>query len=446
MSPIAPIDPVSAEEAVTVSPGLTVGENASTSMATLLGSLARIRGFMTEDEQRMWGRPAAPPQQSLWFGAARESYTEPDDVERDDQELRDLYDLRVQVACRSLSELTDDDISRLAMNASIPAERIAIARERAVAISADGPTQRSDAARQLFKEFAELPLPVDGTETSGTDLLDELRKTGKWPGDLSHPLVQEYSALLAATVHRHARFARWRTIQLYGSRPRALLVLAAVEGLRRALERFEPDRGFKLTTYAGHWVRSRVNRVLADFGTDIRVPVHLRDDRQKARRVVREILIQAGRLPELPALLALGAAVMPNFARVLPGAYAPLRDAWTPIGADGACEIDLVFDERRLGLQRTRIRPEIAAVLREGIDGLTRNRQREIVLRRFGLDGRTERETLEAIGKSHQITRERIRQVEEKALAHLAGAVGERLSDIVHRFEFTSAPSKTPLS
>lgn len=416
---------------------------APTPMSMLLGSLAKIRGFVTEREQDMWGHPSTPRDQSLWSGEIRPEDRGGFDPERDDQELRHLYDLRVQVACLSLSRLTDDDITRLAVDCSLAREDIDAARDLAAGISADGYPQRLDAARQLFDQLAP---PIQGSDSTATDLLDELRKGGQWPGDPANPIVRAYSALLASAVLRHAPFARWRATQMVGEKPSPLTGLAALEGLRKALERFRPEFNVKITTYAGHWVRHRVDRVFADFGTDVRAPVHLFEDRKRVRRIVRGIVVGLGSLPDHAALIEAGHSRMPNFERFLPGAYAHLRDAWSTVRSDGRLEIDCLFDEQRLADRRLELRAALGMLLRESIPHLKKKRQPEIIERRYALNGRSESETLDAIGQSHGITRERIRQLEEQALEQLGSAIGKRVAALIYELELVRAPNTMPLN
>jgi RNA polymerase primary sigma factor len=188
-------------------------------------------------------------------------------------------------------------------------------------------------------------------------------------------------------------------------------------GLMRAVERFDYRRGFKFSTYATWWIRQAISRAIADQGRTIRMPIHVLDSVNKLTRAQREMTQTMGRAPSLEELaveLDLDPARVAELQRVAQDTVS----LETPVGEDEDGTLgDLVED-----LESDRP-PDVATFsslqdqLAMALEGLN-EREREVLIMRFGLaDGRMR--TLEEVGSHFKVTRERIRQLETKALAKL---------------------------
>lgn len=195
-------------------------------------------------------------------------------------------------------------------------------------------------------------------------------------------------------------------------------------GLMKAVERFDPMKGGKLSTYASWWIKQSIKRALANQSKTIRLPVHLVDKIGKIRRVAARMTEELGREPsseELAEELGLPVAKVSHLKNV---AVRPASldarinaDDETPFG-------DLVSDERAedpfAALRDKNLRDEIVELL-DVLDP----RERRIISYRFGLGGGRER-TLEEVGRKFSVTRERIRQIQNIALLKMRRALRKR--------------------
>jgi RNA polymerase primary sigma factor len=202
-------------------------------------------------------------------------------------------------------------------------------------------------------------------------------------------------------------------------------------GLIKAVERFNPGKGGKLSTYGAWWIKQSIKRALANQSKTIRLPVHLVDKISKMRRVSLQMSKELGREPtdeEFAEEIGISSAKLSQLKTV------SIRPASldAPIGDDDSTAFgEIVGDEDAqtpFELFRDKnMRDELSELL-----AVLDDREREIIFKRFGLDGGKPK-TLEEVGKKFGVTRERIRQLQNIALAKLRRAFAKREKPIVRR-------------
>ncbi len=190
-------------------------------------------------------------------------------------------------------------------------------------------------------------------------------------------------------------------------------------GLLRAIKKFDYRRGFKFSTYATWWIRQGITRALADQSRTIRIPVHLVEALNKVTRVQRQLTQELNREPTLDEISNLSGLPKAKINKVLSAAIQPISLA-TSINDDSNTEIGHLIEDKS-GISP----PDIVATdmrkseIRKLLENLT-SREKLVIQLRFGLsDGKNR--TLEEIGNMMGLTRERIRQIEKKAISKLRG-------------------------
>jgi RNA polymerase primary sigma factor len=188
-------------------------------------------------------------------------------------------------------------------------------------------------------------------------------------------------------------------------------------GLMKAVDKFEYRRGFKFSTYATWWIRQAITRSIADQARTIRIPVHMIETINKMNRISRQILQETGQEPE-PALLA-EKMEMPEdkIRKILKISKEPISME-TPIGDDDDSHLgDFIEDSLVIAPSDAAVNASLRDVCKEILDSLT-PREAKVLRMRFGIEMNTDH-TLEEVGKQFDVTRERIRQIEAKALRKL---------------------------
>ena len=188
-------------------------------------------------------------------------------------------------------------------------------------------------------------------------------------------------------------------------------------GLMKAVDKFEYRRGFKFSTYATWWIRQAITRSIADQARTIRIPVHMIETINKMNRISRQILQESGQEPD-PALLA-EKMEMPEdkIRKILKISKEPISME-TPIGDDEDSHLgDFIEDTTTLAPMDAAVYGSLRDATSEVLESLT-PREAKVLRMRFGIEMNTDH-TLEEVGKQFDVTRERIRQIEAKALRKL---------------------------
>src|ERR1700690_3708182 len=210
-------------------------------------------------------------------------------------------------------------------------------------------------------------------------------------------------------------------------------------GLMKAVERFDPAKGGKLSTYGSWWIKQSIKRALANQSKTIRLPVHLVDKISKMRRVGMKLQEELGREPtdeELADEMSMTAA------RVRQMRLAAIRPASldAPIGDDDSNNFsDVVQDENATSPYENLEDKTVVNMLQDMVKHLD-EREATILRYRFGLDGGTEK-TLEEVGEKFGVTRERVRQIQNLALRKLRRMI-EKLEASKHKENCRHAPNR----
>jgi RNA polymerase primary sigma factor len=263
--------------------------------------------------------------------------------------------------------------------------------------------------------------------TATTDALQLfLNEAGRWP-----LLTKEEEVELAKRIERGDAEAKERMInsnlrlvvsiaKKYQGHGLSLLDLIqeGIIGLIRAVEKFDWRRGFKFSTYATWWIRQAVQRGVANKARTIRIPVHIADREQRIARAERALAPKLGRQPTEEEVAKQAKLPLKQVREVREAARA-ITSLDRPVGSENEASLGELFAAEQAPPEEEVTVSLEQDVLRRAVAQLP-EREREVVKRRYGLNGDRDPASLEAIGRELGLTRERVRQIEARALEQLA--------------------------
>lgn len=311
----------------------------------------------------------------------------------DDDDLSDSGFVEIDLD----DELVSDD--EIMKEASAAAEEIDIESEDLFSVPNDTPID--DPVRMYLKEIGLIPLLSPQEEV-----------------ELAMRVVEGDEEAKSKLINANLRLVVSIAKKYVG---RGMLLLDLIQegnlGLMKACEKFDYTKGFKFSTYATWWIRQAVTRALADQARTIRVPVHMVETINRVSRTKRQLTVELGKDPTPKEIAEKLDMTEEKVNDVLQFSMEPVS-LETPIGEEEDSSLGSFIEDEKADMpEETAIKMDRHDHIMEALNRLT-EREREVLILRFGLkDGRSR--TLEEVGVEFGVTRERIRQIEAKALRKL---------------------------
>ena len=357
-----------------------------------------------------------------------------------DNDMDDLYEW---FAAEGIDISEDDDIEELE-NIEIP-EAGAMTQD----IGDDLEFLAEDAGEDFDEEVEDVEVPIDLSETYSSSpyvrindpVKMYLKEIGRVP--LLNPEDEpEIARRIQAGDEEAKRILISSNLRLVVSIAkkyvgRGMLFLDLIQegnmGLVKAVEKFDYTKGFKFSTYATWWIRQAITRAIADQARTIRIPVHMVETINKLTRVQRQLVQDLGREPTAEEIAEKMDNITPDKVREIQKIALEPVSLETPIGEEDDSHLgDFIEDKDAMSPDQYANNQLLKDEINNVLQGLT-EREEKVLRLRFGLyDGRTR--TLEEVGKEFNVTRERIRQIEAKALRKLKHPTrSKRLRDFVDK-------------
>lgn len=264
-----------------------------------------------------------------------------------------------------------------------------------------GAAESTDPVRQYLREIGKVPLLSAEEEVELAKRFERREKFGK------DTLIQSNLRLVVSIAKKYIG----RGLSLLD------LIQEGNQGLIRAVEKYDWRKGFKFSTYATWWIRQAITRAIADQARTIRIPVHMVETINKLYRISRRLMQELGREPT-PEEIAEEAEIEPDRVREIFKISQEVTSLEAPVGEDQESFLgDFIPDESQLSPVDAASKQLLKDHLDEVLSTLS-DREARVLKLRFGLEGNKQM-TLEEVGRVFGVTRERIRQIEAKALRKL---------------------------
>ena len=332
-------------------------------------------------------------------------FLEGTDLDKD--QIDDIYDNLNAMGIEVISEIEPEDFEIMDIEAEAEAESddvdLVVDESGEIDIEASLPkgVTVDDPVRMYLKEIGKVPL------LSADEEIELAKRMEQGDEEAKKMLCEANLRLVVSIAKRYVG--------------RGMLFLDLIQegnlGLIKAVEKFDSTKGFKFSTYATWWIRQAITRSIADQARTIRIPVHMVETINKLIRISRQLLQEYGREPTPEEIAAEMEISEEKVREIMKIAQEPVS-LETPIGEEEDSHLgDFIPDEDVPAPAEAAAFSMLKEQLVEVLDTLTEREQRVLKLR-FGLeDGRAR--TLEEVGKTFDVTRERIRQIEAKALRKL---------------------------
>ncbi len=324
-------------------------------------------------------------------------------IELDKNQMDDIYDALVSMGIEIVSEADPDDFEILALEQEDDPDIEVLSKETEVDLEATLPKGIAvdDPVRMYLKEIGKVPL------LSADEEINLARRMEQGDEEAKKRLCEANLRLVVSIAKRYVG--------------RGMLFLDLIQegnlGLIKAVDKFDWRKGYKFSTYATWWIRQAITRSIADQARTIRIPVHMVETINKLIRISRQLLQEYGREPT-PEEIAVEMDISEEKVReILKIAQEPVS-LETPIGEEEDSHLgDFIPDDDVPAPAEAAAFSMLKEQLVEVLDTLT-DREQKVLKLRFGLDDGRAR-TLEEVGRRFDVTRERIRQIEAKALRKL---------------------------
>ncbi len=255
--------------------------------------------------------------------------------------------------------------------------------------------------KMYLREIGQVPLLTHDEE------IEYAKRAYEGDEEASQKLIESNLRLVVSIAKKHTN----RGLKLLD------LIQEGNIGLMKAVEKFEYTKGYKFSTYATWWIRQAITRAIADQGRTIRIPVHMIETINKIKKESRIYLQETGK-DASPEILAERLGMEVEKIKAIQEMNQEPISLETPVGSEEDSELgDFVEDQKTTSPYEATNR----AILREELDGVLKTlspREEKVLRYRYGLDDSSPK-TLEEVGKIFNVTRERIRQIEVKALRKL---------------------------